>query len=96
MTENKKINESISSKNREDNWYHSERLVLIILRVFACVAFLIGGLVLLALRIAGWSIIFGLPMVIFGSVFMIYTYDEVLSRRIQSHGYPKDDDEEGN
>lgn len=33
------------------------------------------------LRLPGWSIILGLPMVIIGIVFLIYTYDEVMSNK---------------
>lgn len=48
-------------------------------RVLIPIVLLGGGLFLLSLRIAGWSIIFGLPMVTFGVVFLIYTYDELVS-----------------
>lgn len=74
-----------NSNNREDELYHKEVMMIILLRVFVSVCLLISGIVILALRIPGWGIILGLPLVIFGSVFIIYTYDEVLSRQIVKH-----------
>ena len=79
---------------REDYWLHKDQLIRMILRVIVGMGLLVGGLVLLALRIAGWSIIIGLPMIIFGSVFVIYTYDEVLSRKLDPHNQIKDYDDE--
>jgi hypothetical protein len=75
---------------REDSWYHKELLVRIFLRVTVAIGLLIGGLVLLAMRLPGWSVIFGLPMIVFGSVFIIYTYDEVLSRKLEPHNMDKE------
>ena len=42
----------------------------------------IGGLILLALRIPGWSLIFGLPAVVCGFVFLVFTFDDVSRRKI--------------
>lgn len=81
----KKIGNNLEILAREDSWYHKEVLVRIFLRVIVAVGLLVGGLILLAMRLPGWSIIFGLPMIIFGSVFIIYTYDEVLSRKLEPH-----------
>lgn len=44
---------------------------------------------MLAMRIAGWGIILGLPMVVFGVVFLIYTYDEALSKSVEE--FPDED-----
>ena len=75
----------------EDQWYHTEKLVFGLLRVVVALGLLIGGIILLGFRIAGWGIILGLPMVIFGSVFIIYTYDEVLSKQVKYHSSDKED-----
>jgi hypothetical protein len=48
-----------------------------ILQTFICLALLGGGIIILALRIAGWSLFLGLPMVLFGVVFLIFTFDNV-------------------
>lgn len=40
-----------------------------------------GGIVLLALRIPGWSLFLGLPSVQIGIVFLIYTFESVGRRR---------------
>ena len=61
--------------------FNPERALILLIKVFVPGILLVGGLVLLALKIAGWSIVFGLPMVIFGVVFLIYTYDDICSRR---------------
>lgn len=42
----------------------------------------VGGIVLLALRIPGWSIIFGLPAVQIGLIFSIFTYDQICRQKI--------------
>lgn len=62
---------------------HSSNGVRLFFRVLIPIVLLVGGLALLALRIAGWSIIFGLPMVTFGVVFLIYTYDELVSNVVR-------------
>jgi len=44
------------------------------------IVFLAAGVVILALRMPGWSLLLGLPLTIFGTVFLIYTYDEVVRK----------------
>jgi len=56
---------------------HSEHVVMLIFRGFIPIVMLIGGLVLLGMRLPGWGLFIGLPLVIIGSVFLIYTYDEI-------------------
>ena len=73
-----------SLRLREHTWVHIESTIRILLRAGVSLSLLAGGIIMLALRISGWSIIFGLPMVVFGAVFIIYTYDEVLSRHPDS------------
>ena len=67
----------------EDYHHHYENGANLTLRVIIPIAFLTSGLVLLSLRIAGWSIIFGLPLIVFGTVFLVYTYDEVVSKTVK-------------
>lgn len=65
-----------------DRHHHLESIVKLVLKTVVPIFILIGGIALLTLRIAGWSIIFGLPMVVIGVVFLIYTYDEIVSSRL--------------
>lgn len=58
----------------------SEGLIRIIIQAVLGLVLLIGGIILLALRISGWSIILGLPMVVISSVFIVYTYDDAASK----------------
>jgi hypothetical protein len=51
------------------------------------IGLLAGGIAILALRIAGWSSIFGIPMVVISSVFIIYTYDDTLNRHLDLHDH---------
>lgn len=41
-----------------------------------------GGIVLLALRIPGWSLILGLPAVQIGIVFLIFTFDGLAQNKV--------------
>ena len=59
-------------------------------RVVLGLSLMTGGIVLLALRIAGWSMIFGIPMVVISAVFIIYTYDDVLNRHLDLHEHLED------
>lgn len=61
-----------------------------IIRSFLSVGLLGGGITLLALRIPGWSIIFGLPMVVISGVFIVYTYDDILNKYINIEDSKKD------
>ncbi|MFC1710271.1 hypothetical protein ACFL0F_01240 [Patescibacteria group bacterium] len=61
---------------------HQITIVRLVLRGVLPVILLISGLYLLTLRLAGWSIIFGIPMIIIGTVFLIYTYDEIVSSKV--------------
>lgn len=76
--EKEKLNFTVTKNNYRD----TEKIIKLIFRALIPIILLLSGLTLLALRIAGWSLIFGLPITIFGTVFLIYTYDEVISRRV--------------
>lgn len=82
-------------KREEVRFEHTERLIVLLLRIAGPVVLTITGLVLLYLRLAGWSLIFGLPTTIIGVVLLIYSYDEIISRKLNHvHGVDKSDDEE--
>lgn len=53
--------------------------VVLYLRVLIPTLLLLGGLVLLILKFAGWSIILGIPLTVIGSIFLIYEYDNLVS-----------------
>lgn len=69
-------------QGKSENLYYIEAIVAVLLKTLIPLALLIGGLFLLFLNLAGWSIIFGIPMVVIGVVFLIYSYDELVTRRI--------------
>jgi len=46
------------------------------------IVLVLGGIAILALRIQGWSLFLGLPMVVIGVIIMIYTYDEIAQKHI--------------
>lgn len=62
---------------------HGEEMVKLILKGVVPVCILVGGLILLIIKLPGWGIILGLPMVVIGTVFLIYTYDEVVSSKLE-------------
>ena len=57
-------------------------LIKLVARIIMPIIMLIGGIILLSLHLPGWSIILGLPVSIFGVIFMIYTYDEVITKSV--------------
>lgn len=67
----------------EEHHHQHENGAGLTLRVIIPIVFLTSGLVLLSLRIPGWSIIFGLPLIVFGTVFLVYTYDEIVTRTVK-------------
>ncbi len=78
---------------RESRRSFGEDALRLILRVILSLALLVGGLHLLALRIVSWDVILGIPMVIISLVFIIYTYDDVLTKHL---GDGEDDYEDEN
>ena len=60
---------------------HAEYLIILLIKILGPVIILVTGLVLLALRLSGWSVVLGLPLVVIGSVLLIYAYDEIVSRK---------------
>lgn len=45
-------------------------------------AFLFAGIKLLTSTVVGWSIILGLPLTIMGMVWVIYLYDEIITKQV--------------
>lgn len=43
---------------------------------------MLGGIYLLSLRIPGWSLIFGLPAISTGIIFLIFTFDEIAQNKV--------------
>lgn len=63
--------------------HHLEEAIRLLLKGLLPVILVIGGITLLFLRLSGWSLVLGLPMTVIGSVFLIYTYDEVVQKRVE-------------
>lgn len=42
--------------------------------------FLATGLILLYIAIPGWGLIIGIPSTVFGIVFLLYTYDDMIGQ----------------
>ncbi|OGM23772.1 hypothetical protein A3D00_05130 [Candidatus Woesebacteria bacterium RIFCSPHIGHO2_02_FULL_38_9] len=62
--------------------HHLEEGLKLAFRGLIPITLLIGGIWLLSLNVIFWSIIIGLPLILIGTVFLIYTYDEVVSKNI--------------
>lgn len=73
--------EKSSLNNHVSEHHHAEETVKLIFRGLIPIILLAGGLVLLALKIPGWSLLLGMPLTILGTVFLIYSYDEVVSKK---------------
>lgn len=62
--------------------HHAEEAARILLRGLIPITLVTSGVYLLVRGVPGWSMIIGVPMLIFGIVFIIYTYDEVVSKKV--------------
>lgn len=69
-----KMEEATEKNNR------LEEAIKLLFRGIIPIVFLAAGVVILALRMPGWSLLLGIPLTIFGAVFLIYTYDEVVRK----------------
>lgn len=69
-----KMEENTEKNNR------LEEAIKLLFRGIIPIVFLAAGVIILALRMPGWSLLLGLPLTIFGTVFLIYTYDEVVRK----------------
>ena len=61
----------------------AENVVRLVFRGLLPTVSVAGGVWLLTSELSGWNIILGIPMTVIGMVFLIYTYDEVVSNKIQ-------------
>ncbi len=68
-------------ENNHEEHHHGEEIAKLIIRGLIPIVLLAGGLYLLDLRITGWSLIFGLPIIVIGTVFLIFTYDEIVTKK---------------
>lgn len=69
----------------DDEKFRLEEVVRFIFKGLIPIVFLAAGVSVLFLRIPGWSILLGAPLTIFGAVFLIFTYDEVVSSHIYAN-----------
>lgn len=92
MPKNKTIKNDGQGKNHAPH-HHAEETVRLIFKGLIPIMLLLGGIALLSLRISGWSIIFGLPLTVIGSVFLIYTYDEIVRKRIDLDDFDEGDED---
>lgn len=77
-----KVKKNTVTSDIEVRFEHQEALTVLVIKILAPFAMMVCGLILLALRLAGWSIIIGLPITIIGIVLLIYAYDEIVSKKI--------------
>lgn len=68
--------------DEEVKFEHLQSLIILLVKVAGPGMMVITGLILLALRIAGWSLILGLPTTIIGIVLLIYIYDDIITKKI--------------
>ena len=59
-----------------------ESLIKLIFRGVIPIVFFVGGVFLFITRVSPWGVILGLPTIVIGMVMMIYTYDEVISKKV--------------
>jgi hypothetical protein len=60
----------------------AEALVKLIFRGLIPIVFFGGGVALFVTRASPWGVVLGLPAIVIGMVMMIYTYDEVISKKV--------------
>ncbi len=65
-----------------DHHLHHIETIKLIFRGLIPIVLVVGGIVLMTLRLSVWGLVLGIPMIIIGVVFLIYTYDAVVSERI--------------
>lgn len=63
---------------------HKVSILKIIFSNIIPIILLISGIIIFTGQIPGWSLIIGLPMIVFGVVFMIYSYDELAKNGAES------------
>jgi hypothetical protein len=56
--------------------HHAEEFIKLLFRGILPIIFFIGGIVILGLRLKGWSLLLGTPITILGAIFLILSFDE--------------------
>jgi hypothetical protein len=56
-------------------------LIIRLPAIFLSLSLFIGGIVILFLKLPGWSIILGIPAVQIGLIFLIFSFDEIARKR---------------
>lgn len=59
-----------------------ERIIKLLFRGLIPILMLLAGVVLMVSKGSGWLMIIGTPITVLGTVFLIYTYDEVIRRTV--------------
>lgn len=75
------MEENSGNPNYHKLQFEKEKIKLVG-RIIIPIIFLIAGLVILGFHLPGWSLIIGLPVTLFGVVFLIYAYDEVVAKKV--------------
>ena len=68
-----------------ENHSHGEHFLRLFYRGLLPIVLLGSGMALLFLHLPGWSLIFGLPMIVIGSVFLIDTYDDLIQKTVDPY-----------
>ena len=81
----KNIDDGLESLNSNGNKSgdRSEKIVKLIFKGVIPIVLIVCGVALLFAKIPGWGVLLGLPMVVMGTIFMIYAYDEMIQKEIE-------------
>lgn len=77
---------TITNNNTATNMNKKRVFIIDIIKIFGRILIpmllFAGGLLLIYLKVAGWGIVIGFPIAVIGAGLLIFTYDEVLSKKI--------------
>jgi len=59
-----------------------ERVIKLLFRGLVPMLMLVAGVILMTSEISGWNLIIGTPITILGTVFLVFTYDEVIAKKV--------------
>jgi len=59
-----------------------ERIIKLLFRGFMPMLMLVAGVILMTSEISGWNLIIGTPITVLGTIFLIFTYDEVIAKKV--------------
>ena len=85
---NKKKQDIDIEKGDNDSFLLRFFLVIFVFKCMIPIFLLLSGIVILVIRIPGWSLLLGLPLVVLGTVFTVYTYDGLVGQGLGD--YKKD------